>query len=249
MNEVTRPAGTSLVDGLMKLIADQNVGTDKLELLLKMQAQALETRAREEFHQAFADLSAELPQVEREGRVELSRDNKRLGGYRYARWEDMDTVIRPVLAKHGFGLSFSSRIAPDHTNVILKGKLLHVGGYFEEAEFPVLSDKGPGRNDLQARGSGISYAKRYVAEMLLNVVRKGEDDDGIAALSRKISEKQVENLERLIAAAKSTPEKFLRVMVTGVESIADIPERDYERVINALNMTITRNAKKRTDKE
>jgi hypothetical protein len=244
MNEVTKSPATSFSEGLMKLIADPQISTDKLELLLKLQSQALEARAREEFHQAFAELSRELPQIERLGMVELrSRDDRRLGSYRYAKWEDMDTAIRPILFKHGFGISFSSYIDPTGRTV-LRGKLLHVGGHFEAAEFPVLSDKGPGRNDLQAVGSGVSYAKRYVAELLLNVVRKGADDDANAALTRKLSGEQVETLSKLIAAAKTTPERFLSIMVTDATTLADVPERDYGRLMNAANQTISRNARK-----
>jgi hypothetical protein len=39
-------------------------------------------------------------------------------------------------------------------------------------------DTGPGRNQNQAMGSTLSYGKRYTAEMLLNIVREGEDTDG-----------------------------------------------------------------------
>lgn len=247
MNEVTKAPATSLAESLMRLIADPNVGPEKLEMLLKMQAQTIEARAREDFHLAFADLSAELPQVEREGRVQLSRGDKSLGSYKYARWEDMDRAIRPVLAKFGFGISFSS-IVDANGRTVLRGKLMHVGGHFEQAEFPVLSDKGPGRNDLQAIGSGLSYAKRYVAELLLNIVRKGEDDDAIKAMLRKITPDQAETLRKLIAAAKSTPEKFLTVMVTGADRLEDVPERDYGRLTNAANEAIARNARKRTEK-
>lgn len=248
MNEKLPATASGFADGLMKLISDPNVSSDKLETLLKLQAQALEFRAREDFHIAYAQLSAELPQVEREGRVELIKDNRRLGGYRYARWEDMDRAIRPLLSKHGFAFSFGSFFGPDQ-RLMVRGKLLHSGGHFEEAEFPVMSDKGPGRNELQAMGSGVSYAKRYVAEMLLNIVRKGQDDDGIAALGRKISQNQIDTLEKLISASKSTPDKFLSIMVTGVEQLSDVPERDYPRLVNALNLQITRNAAKKKEQK
>jgi hypothetical protein len=246
MNEITKAPATSLGEALMRLIADPNVGPEKLEMLLKLQAQTLEARAREDFHLAFADLTRELPQVARQGLVELrTRDDRRMGSYRYARWEDMDTVIRPVLSKHGFGISFSSFIEPPPSGrTILRGKLMHVGGHYESADFPVLSDKGPGRNDLQAVGSGVSYAKRYVAELLLNVVRKDLDDDGIKAMDRKLSAEQVETLSKLIAAAKSTPERFLAIMVTDAATLADVPERDYGRLLNAANQAISRNARK-----
>lgn len=245
-NEVTRkPPAQGMAEGLMRLLTDPAISSEKLELLLKMQQETLAAQAREDFHLAFNQLAAELPQVEKHGVVELrTRDDRRLGAYAYTRWEDMDRAIRPKLTQHGFGLSFSTHTDAQGVTMV-RGKLLHAAGHAEEASLPLISDKGPGRNELQAMGSGLSYTKRYLAELLLNVVRKGEDDDGLAALRlNKLTPNQAAKLATMIADVGSTPEKFLGAMVTGVTKIEDVPARDYERLVNTLTVTKQRKGKK-----
>ena len=237
-----------MAEGLMRLLTDPAISADKLELLLRLQAETLAQQAREDFHIAFADLAKELPQVEKRGVIELrTRDDRRLGAYAYTRWEDMDSAIRPVLSKYGFALSFSTFTDANNQSMV-RGKLLHMAGHFETAELPLIADKGPGRNELQSLGSGLSYTKRYLAELLLNIVRKNEDDDGITAqriaAASKLTLEQGAQLARMIADVGSTPEKFLGMMVTGVNKLEDVSQRDFTRLVNALNQTKERRKRK-----
>jgi hypothetical protein len=237
------PPATGFAQGLMRLIADPNIGADKLEILLKMQQQIIETQQREAYHEDFIALAAELPQVEKKGKVDLvAKDGRRLGGYHYARWEDMDTALRPIWTRHGFAISFSTFIAEGQP--IIRGKLMHKGGHFETAELPLHPDKGPGRSDMQAMGSGASFTKRYLGELLLNIVRKGQDDDGIAAGQAKISPREMSELAQLIADAGTDPDRFLHTMLTGVERLEDVQSRDYGRLVNALNARIAHKGRK-----
>jgi hypothetical protein len=218
---------------LMRAMSDPNITAEKLQVLLAAQRDILAERRRESFQTAFAAMSARLPQVTKDGLVELrTKDGRHTGSYRYARWEDMDTVIRPILVEFGFSISFYTK--PSEGKIILGGRLMHVDGHFEIAERYLKPDIGPGRNDLQAEGSGQSYAKRYTAEALLNIVRRGEDDDAVGAKIAKITSDQVKELETLCDTTKTKRETFLRLFVTGIESMVDIPARDFARLKNAL---------------
>jgi hypothetical protein len=234
MNNVAkRPApALALGDSLMKLIADPNITAEKLQVLLQMQKDIMAESRREAFQAAFAAMAAELPQVDKRGIVELVKDGKTLGRYNFAKWEDMDAVIRPIMHRHGFGLSFPQRI--EGGRPILIGKLLHAAGHFEVSERAVTPDPGPGRNNAQAEGSGLSYAKRYVAEGLLNIVRKGVDDDGIASGLKPIDAAQVKQLAGLLEETGTKAETFLRMFVTGCEALEAIPLRELPRLLNAL---------------
>jgi hypothetical protein len=221
-------------EGLAKLLADPNITAEKLDLLLKMQKEIIAESRREAFNTAFAAMSIELPQISKEGLIELIKaDGRHVGSYKYARYEDMDTVIRPIMHKHGFGLSFASKI--EGNNQILVGKLLHSAGHFETAERKLIPDPGPGRNNLQAEGSGLSYARRYITEGLLNLVRKGVDDDAIATGRKPIEEAQIKQLVDLIVETGTNTENFLRMFVSDCERIEDIPTRDFARLLNALS--------------
>jgi hypothetical protein len=87
------------------------------------------------------------------------------------------------MAEEGFTLSFDSK--PHDRGITITGTLLHRDGHSRSATMLLDEDRGPGRNNLQAMGSTLSYGKRYTAEMLLNIVREGDDKDGRAVIAPK----------------------------------------------------------------
>jgi hypothetical protein len=235
MNDVVvaRPApALALGDALLKMLADPKISAEKMQILLQMQKDIMAESRREAFQAAFAAMSAEMPQVDKRGIVELVKDNKVLGKYNFAKWEDMDAVIRPIMHRHGFGLTFPQRI--EGGRAILVGKLLHAGGHYEISERAVTPDPGPGRNNAQAEGSGLSYAKRYVAEGLLNIVRRGVDDDGIMSGLKPVDAAQAKQLAGLLEETGTKVETFLKMFVTGCETLEAIPLRELPRLLNAL---------------
>ena len=86
----------------------------------------------------------------------------------------------------------------------------------------------------QARGSSRRYAKRYVTDDLCNVVRKGKDDDARGAMEALIDATQLKELTDLLKATTTDERQFLTMMVSGAESLQDIRQRDFPRLIMAL---------------
>jgi hypothetical protein len=234
MNDIVPRAAPAVALGetLLKMLADPNISAEKMQVLLQMQKDIMSESRREQFQTAFAAMAADMPQVDKRGIVELVKDGRTFGRYNFAKWEDMDTVIRPILHRHGFALQFSSRV--DGGKQTLVGMLLHAAGHMVTSERLLIPDPGPGRNNLQAEGSGLSYAKRYVAEGLLNIVRKGQDDDGIASGLKLIDASQVKHLTQLLEDTKTKWDTFLRMFVTGATTLEEIAARDFPRLLNAL---------------
>lgn len=151
---------------------DPSIDVVKLEALLRLQREIMADNAKAEFDAAYTRLTDKIPQIEKNGRIDLGKG----APLPFARWEDINVIIQPLLRAEGFGLTFTSR----HENgmIIVVGSLVHRFGHSISAEMGLPPDTGPGRNALQAMGSTLTYGKRYVTEMLLNIVRKGEDNDG-----------------------------------------------------------------------
>ena len=215
---------------LMQALSNPEIPADKLQIMLQMRREVLHDQAKEAYQEAFAAFSAEMPAVERDGMVELG-DGK--GRYPFTTYEQMDKILRPLLVKHGFSLQFWSSDAENKDWIVVHGALIG-HGWQRESVYPVPPDVGRGRNALQARGSAQSYAKRYIADLLCNIVRKGMDDDARRAMQAAIDPKQVAELDRLMKATNTSEATFLKMMVTGAETIADIQPRDYPRLLNAL---------------
>jgi hypothetical protein len=143
---------------------DPAVDIDKLERLMLMQERAIARQAKADYDAAMATMQPELPSIGERGKV--------TGRYTYAKWEDINQVIKPVLAKHGFALTFRADTS-DGIKV--------TGGHREETEMTLPADPSGNKPAVQAVASSVSYGKRYTAGALLNLTSHGEDDDGFLA--------------------------------------------------------------------
>lgn len=220
---------SSMLSIIARAASDPAVNVEKMQALLEMQRTLMADQSKAEFNTAFARLAGRLPRVKKNGRVELGAGK---GSYPFAKWEDMDRVIRPLMESEGFALMFNSKPRPgEGGGLIVSGELMHRDGYSKSAEMPLPLDSGPGRNNLQAAGSTLSYGKRYVAEMLLNIVREGEDNDGVDNFDL-ISNEEAADLSRSLTETSSNLTVFLEFM--GVAAIPDIPKSQLTRAKNAI---------------
>lgn len=221
----------SLLAAIMDAARDPAVDVEKLERLLQMQ-ERLEAKAAERAYcEALASVQANIPRVKKNGTIELRKDGKVHGKVPFATWEDMDAVLRPHLIEYGLTLSFSSR--QSQNGFVIVGIVWHLRGHREEYEGPPLpSDTGPGRNALQAIGSTLSYSQRYIAGMIFNIVREGEDDDGARAGLKLITHDQAMQIEVLIADSGADRAKFMSHF--GVNSLLDIRQDKYIIAVNML---------------
>ena len=119
---------------------------------------------------ALAAAQAEIkdPGKARKGQVKGKTD------YRYAGLDDTLAAIRPPLSKHG--LSVSQCIEYREGKAFLVSSLLHSAGGERRSEWLLASGSDP-----QARGSELTYARRYTLEGLVGVAPTEDDDDGQAA--------------------------------------------------------------------
>lgn len=205
-----------------------------LEKMLDMQERLEARQAEREFNEALGRLSAKMPRVKKNGTIDLiDKRGHNKGILKFAKWEDIDKIIRPLLGEEGFTLSFNS--APrtvEGGGLIVTGTLLHRDGHSRSASMPLALDTGPGRNNLQAMGSTLSYGKRYCAEMLLNIVREGEDDDGRTGGAEYVSAEQCANLQHLIRETGTNLDRFLNTF--GISALPDLPAAAYTAAHNML---------------
>jgi hypothetical protein len=176
------PAGQGQIIGadsatLMQVIsraaADPNTDVDKLERLLGVYERITAKSAEAAYNQSLALMQPELPVIAERGGI---KNNTGKVTSTYAYWEDINEAIRPVLAKHGFSLSF--RTGQENGQIVVAGVLSHAQGHREETTMYLPVDGSGSKNAVQAVGSSISYGKRYTAAALLNLTSRGEDDDG-----------------------------------------------------------------------
>jgi hypothetical protein len=132
--------------------------------------------ARVQFDADFVVMQGELPEVPKLGRIDHGGGR----GYNYARWEDINDRIKPVLQRHGFGLNFDI-ITENETLLEMEAILRHRSGYSITVRKKLPIDKSGSKNIVQAYGSTQSYCQRYAAIALLNLTSRNEDTDAVAA--------------------------------------------------------------------
>jgi hypothetical protein len=228
---------------LMAMLRDSTIPAEKLQIVMQMRREVIEYEAKEAYQYHFAEFAAELPPVERDGTVDLGSKGK----YPFTTYEQMDFVLRPLLVKHGLSLQFWSSDPERLDAVVIHGALIG-HGWQREAVYPVPPDTGPGRNALQARGSAQTYAKRYIADLLCNIVRKGADNDGRGSVDNFIEGRQVKELTDLLKATDTKPEAFLNTMLTDVKEIENIRMKDFPRLVLALKERQKRQVRKELTK-
>ena len=229
---ITEPP-SSVLELIERFATDSRVDVAKMEALLNMQERLMVGQAKQAFNEAFARLQPKLPRITKRGEVKYNdAKGKQKKAFSYARWEDVDAAIRPLLNEEGFSLSWTTQ---PHTSggVVVLGTLRHGQGHEQIASIgPLPLDSSGGKNNLQAAGSTFSYAKRYTAQMLLNLTYEGEDDDGVKGGLQPISAEQVKEISDLLTEVHGNLDTFCDLL--DVPSLVDISIEKYPVAINAL---------------
>ena len=219
----------SLLEVIADAVADPRMDVEKMERLLAMHQTIVTEQRKTAFMAAMSRLTPKLPEITQRGRIAFTDKAGIAQARKYARLEDVDRAIRPLIAGEGFSLSFDT--APlEGQKVRVICRLSHEQGHSEVKQIDLPIDTSGSKNGAQAVASTISYGRRVLTKMFFNLIEHGEDTDGIA--TGPISKQQIETIQTLIKETGIDERKFLSYMKA--EKIAVIPGSDYQRAINAL---------------
>lgn len=235
------PAGPH--SGMLQLIADairdERVDPSKLETLLRIRHEEEQREARREFAAAMVAVASCIEQVGKHGRVKLVRDGKDMGSYKFARMEDVDIALRPLLREFGLRLSFTiEERAQGGGGAIITGTATHRNGVSESSTVPLALDSGAGRNNLQAMGSTISYGKRYVTAALFNIVWKDQDDDANGAFETFIAPDQAGQIRAMLKAQSISEDDFTEYL--RVDTLEHLPASRFRNTMASLQKRLAR---------
>ena len=215
-------------DALTKVIEAVTRGdlpVETMERLVALSERMMENRRKQAFAEAMARLQAKLPQITKEGRIVVKGTERS----RYARLEDIDIAIRPLLAEEGFSFSFDSD-SSDAKLFKLSAKLSHREGHSETKFLTLPIDASDYRSSVQSIGSTVSYGKRQLIKMHLNLIERDEDSDGTNPAF--ISEEHLRDIETGLADTKSNVPAFLKHF--GIADLKELPEREYGAAMQAI---------------
>lgn len=173
---------------ISRAATNPDVDIGKMERLLDMQERVMAKEAEMAFYSDMSELQDAMPTIKKEGQIAVKGTVRS----RYARFEDILGQTKGLLKKYGFSVSFKSNFVDGELEIT--GTLSHRQGHHESTTMRLPFDSSGSKNNVQAIGSSVSYGKRYVYCMLLNINITEDDDDGQAADADNTLDKMFERL-------------------------------------------------------
>lgn len=235
----------AIIQMIERAARDPNVDIDKMERLFQMRLNMEARAAKTAYLTALAKMQPLLPIVGKKGVIERNaKDDKGDAAgkkkQRYARWEDINEAIVPVMAAHGFSLTHRIE-QPSADRLSVTAVLGHCEGHSEQTSIALPFDASGGKNNMHGWGSAASYGKRYTSIALLNITARGEDDDAKAAgAPETITEDQAADLSKLMA--KAGIEEQIIFEHFKVAALTDMTPAQLETATNKLNKKLVLSA-------
>jgi len=234
--EISDPVVTetaAILSVIERAASNPDVDLDKLERLLEMRERVEAQQARKAYYAAMATMRPELPSIRKDGVIDIGRGKP----ISFAKWEDINDAIVPVLGSFGFSIFFNTDVLDGRVRVTCK--VAHELGHYEETTLTLPADTSGSKNAVQSIGSSVSYGKRYTASALLNLTSRDggpdRDDDGMAGgAAPLISSEQVHALKELIAKIGKPDAETTFCRYFGIETIFDLPAAQFARAKTAL---------------
>lgn len=203
----------------------------KLETLMRLDAEAKAAAAKRAYSAAMAAAQSEIPKVIK------GKENTHTRSW-YADLAAVDAAIKPVITKHGFSLSYYPVMSEREGFVRVGVIVAHSGGHEErhEADFPLDAAGSQGKANktgIQAFGSTVTYARRYLKLMVFDIAT-GDDNDGNGQHQPQetLGPEEMTILDDLLKRTGADRKKFFAY--AKVEGMADIYMKNFETLKKAL---------------
>lgn len=156
---------------LLQLAVQQNLDIDKLEKLMQLQERWTAHEARKGFLAAISRFQLECPALEKTKKVAYNTTK-----YSYAPLGEIAATIKKPMSDNG--LSHRWEIDDQTEKITCTCIISHVNGHSEKTAMSAIKDASGGKNDIQQRGSAITYLQRYTLIAALGISTADEDNDG-----------------------------------------------------------------------
>jgi hypothetical protein len=186
--------------------------------------------AAEAFGDALAAFQAKCPRITKNRQIDLGGGK----GPLYASLDDIDLVVRPILAQCGLSVRYSAAMT-DAGQVHATCFVRH-GRHEESSEVTLPVPSQMRVNDTQKMGAALSYAKRYALCDALNIIVTDQDTDG-EGLVETLNQEQIATLDEWLSQLPAPDtRKFMEYI--GAKSLAEIRVGDFDKALAALRKKV-----------
>lgn len=214
-----------------RVLSNPDLPLDRVQQVLDMREKVQAEEARKAFYDAMAAAKTEIGPVTRDRHNAQTKSE-------YARLEAIARAIDPIIARHGFSMSFGTDASPVEEHYRIICELGHRQGHTKAYHADIPSDQAGiagkvNKTKIHAFGSSMTYGRRYLKLLVWDIAT--EDDDGNAAgrgQVETITPEQVTDLETLIANVGADLGKFLAF--GNIERLQDMAAHDFDTARSML---------------
>lgn len=233
---------STIMQIIERVAMEPSADIDKMERLMAMHERLQANQAKQQYDDALSRMQEELPVIGERGGI---KDKNGRIQSTYALWEDINEMIKPVLARHGFALTF--RTPRNERGIEVEGVLSHRAGHREMTSLVLPIDISGNKNGVQAVASSVSYGKRYTAGLLLNITTTGEDDDGNGpAVTPRVTSVQAAQLAMLLEKCSDKAKEAFKKMHGAP---ASVEKALFDQVLGALSKSAAKQEKTLEDEQ
>lgn len=156
------------------------VSIEHLERLMSLQERWQANKAKTEFLESFAKFQSQCPPLEKTKKVSFGTTK-----YSYAPLGEIVGAIKTSMKK--CGLSFRWELNDTNGSIACTCIVSHLAGHSEKTTMSANKDASGSKNEIQQRGSAITYLQRYTLIASLGIGTADEDIDGHAANEKQIA--------------------------------------------------------------
>jgi len=190
--------------GLISQALAQNLPIETLERLMDLADRWETKQAKTAFLRALTEFQSIVPVLKKKKRVSFNTTK-----YNYTPLADIVAGIKE--AEEKTGLSHRWEIEEKDDSIICTCIISHIAGHSEKTSLSAKRDSSGNKNEIQSRGSAVTYLQRYTLIGALGISTADEDNDGSTSGSEKQKEaipdpKEKVNWSKLIKNCDSKEE-------------------------------------------
>jgi len=213
---------------LLQLAIEKGATIEVIERLVALQNQERNDQRAVALAAAFVRAKPKLPILSKDSQASFELKSGGNKSYMFDKLPNLIEATAKPLGEEGLALSFDAVTDHQAQMVTVTAILTHEAGGERMVTMSGPFDKSGNKGELQSIGSTKTYLEKYTGKAVLGLAAAEEDDDGQAGNPKDppITDKQVDELARLLADAKVSAKKFLAW--AGVEKLTDIRQPYFE---------------------
>lgn len=220
---------------MIERLVRSDIDPQRVQALLDLYNQERDRAQLEVFNRALAELQSEVWEVAASGHNPTFRTA-------YPKLHDLLKEARPYYTKYGFAIRFGTALRRTQAPPVQQGWvrvvliISHNEGHWEEHYLDGPPDTSrSGRTPVQSVGSTVTYLRRYLLMMIINLVPGGDPTDDDGAGTAPITPEQVAEIQKLAREAGINDADFAKLLVAiNAPTVEEIRASYYPRIVNTL---------------